>query len=188
MLLVAERSLAPTVHDSWQLNKAKDEYRQRFLDHWNATKERTSTGQPIDGLILPPSVATAHKHCEWHFYIPYTSLFSAYKGTSLEQITNALSDLVDLPALVLPTGSKVDPILDAADENYQPVSKRDADIQASCKYFAPIDEETPLKPTLDKPELFENAPVSVQLVGRRYREEEVIGMGELIVEALKAAK
>ncbi|KAI0029397.1 general amidase [Vararia minispora EC-137] len=155
MLIVYDGTKPLSVYDSWQLNVAKDEYRQRFLEHWNATKERTSTGLPIDGLILPPSVATAHRHGEWHFYIPYTSLFN----------------LLDLPALVLPVGAKVDPVLDPVDSNFKPVSERDARIQATYH-----------------PELFANAPLTVQIVGRRYREEEVIGMAELVEAALRASK
>lgn len=42
--------------------------------------------------------------------------------------------------------------------------------------------------SVDSPEVYENAPIGVQLVGRRYREEEVIGLTELIVEALEQAK
>lgn len=38
----------------------------------------------------------------------------------------------------------------------------------------------------DDPKTFENAPISVQLVGRTLEEEAVIGMGEIVDAALKA--
>lgn len=40
---------------------------------------------------------------------------------------------------------------------------------------------------LDKPEDFVGAPLSVQLVCRRFREEECIGLTGAVAEALKAA-
>ncbi|VDB98619.1 unnamed protein product [Peniophora sp. CBMAI 1063] len=144
-----------SVYDSWQLNVAKDDYRARFLEHWNATAARTSTGLPIDGLLLPPGATTAHEHGKWHRWIAYTSLYN----------------MLDLPAMVIPLDARVDPALDPVDKDFQPANARDAEIQASYS-----------------PEVYENAPIAVQLVGRRYREEEVIGLTELIVDALDKAK
>lgn len=40
----------------------------------------------------------------------------------------------------------------------------------------------------DKPELFDNAPVGLQLVGRCQEEEAVIAMTEIVDAALKQAK
>lgn len=47
--------------------------------------------------------------------------------------TYSQQDLVDLPALVIPVGAKVDPVLDPADKGYKGASSRDAEIQAMCK-------------------------------------------------------
>lgn len=125
-----------TVYDSWQLNVAKDEYRARFLEHWNSTAERTSTGLPIDGLLLPPSAATAHPHEQGHRWIVYTSLFSMCylrEKKTEHEILICIVDLLDLPAMVIPVGSKVDPALDPVDANFQPANARDAKIQATCE-------------------------------------------------------
>lgn len=78
MIITPEDGAKLTVYESWQFTRAKDEYCARFLEHWNATAERTSTGLPIDGILLPPGATTAHVHGEWHRWIPYTSLFSTY--------------------------------------------------------------------------------------------------------------
>ncbi|KAK7464735.1 hypothetical protein VKT23_005941 [Stygiomarasmius scandens] len=141
-----------SVWESWQLNVKKDNFREAYLNHWNNTK--SSTGKAIDGLLLPPSPSTAHVINQWHRYLTYTAFFN----------------LVDLPAMVIPVGASVDPVLDPVDVGYKPVSELDAAIQNSYS-----------------PELFENAPLSVQLVGRRLREEEVISMAWHVVGALKAS-
>lgn len=39
---------------------------------------------------------------------------------------------------------------------------------------------------LDDPEVFNNAPIGLQLVGRTFEEEAVIGMMEIVDAALKA--
>lgn len=65
-----------SVYDSWQLNLQKDRYQQGYLAHWNATAKQTSTGQPIDGLLLPSGPTVAHVIRNWRKYLPYTSLFS----------------------------------------------------------------------------------------------------------------
>lgn len=54
-----------TTYESWQLNLEKDEVRTAWLKAWNATAAITSSGQPIDGLLLPPSANVAHKHGIW---------------------------------------------------------------------------------------------------------------------------
>ena len=93
--------------------------------------------------------------------------------------------MVDLPALVIPVKDKVDPVLDPIDKNYVPVSRRDAEIQAMCTCESMMYRTLNQLCILDTPERFENAPLTIQLVGRRYREEEVIGMAGLVVEALE---
>jgi len=39
--------------------------------------------------------------------------------------------------------------------------------------------------TLDDPEVYHNGPVSVQVVGRRLREEQVLEMADALTQALK---
>ncbi|KAL8697489.1 MAG: hypothetical protein Q9201_007104 [Fulgogasparrea decipioides] len=65
-------------------------------------------------------------------------------------------NLLDYPALVFPV-SKVDPDIDKVDEGYHPMNEKDA-----------------FNYNLYEPERYRGAPVSLQLVGRRYEDEKVI--------------
>ncbi|RDW78048.1 amidase-1 [Coleophoma crateriformis] len=154
MMVTANGSPHLTVYESWQLNQEKDEVKTAWLKAWNATSSLTSTGQPIDGLILPPSANVAHMHGKWPRNIIYTSLFN----------------MIDYPGMVIPVHSAVDPNLDPIDKEYKPANDRDAEFQA-----------------LYAPEDYAGAPITVQLVCRRFREEECIGLTSVIADALKAA-
>lgn len=68
MMAIPENSPHLNVYESWQLNLEKDEVRTAWLKAWNSTASITSTGQPIDGLILPPTSNVAHKHGKWPKY------------------------------------------------------------------------------------------------------------------------
>ncbi|KAL1743031.1 amidase signature domain-containing protein [Schizophyllum fasciatum] len=78
-------------------------------------------------------------------------------------------NFVDLPAVILPV-STVDPALDAKDEGYTPRS----DLEA--KIYDMYSAKT-----------FRDAPLCVQLAGRRYREEELLGICEIVDEAVSGA-
>ncbi|KAL9120013.1 MAG: hypothetical protein Q9187_003430 [Circinaria calcarea] len=64
-------------------------------------------------------------------------------------------NLLDYPALVFPV-SKVDPKIDVADEEYKPMNPKDD-----------------FNHQLYVPESFRGAPISLQLVGRRYEDEKI---------------
>ncbi|KAL8934867.1 MAG: hypothetical protein Q9211_005007 [Gyalolechia sp. 1 TL-2023] len=70
-------------------------------------------------------------------------------------------NLLDYPALVFPV-SKVDPSIDKT-EDYQPMNEKDA-----------------FNHRLYEPERYRDAPVSLQLIGRRYEDEKVIQAMEYI--------
>ncbi|KAL8827837.1 MAG: hypothetical protein Q9170_006856 [Blastenia crenularia] len=65
-------------------------------------------------------------------------------------------NLLDYPALVFPV-SKVDPDIDKVEDGYQPMNEKDA-----FNYH------------LYEPNKYKGAPVSLQLIGRRYEDEKVI--------------
>jgi amidase len=46
----------------WQLHKEKRILRKSYLDHWEATKESTGTGRPVDAIISPAVAYTACPH------------------------------------------------------------------------------------------------------------------------------
>ncbi|KAL8995184.1 MAG: hypothetical protein Q9169_005043 [Polycauliona sp. 2 TL-2023] len=71
-------------------------------------------------------------------------------------------NLLDYPALVFPV-SKVDPDIDRVEEGYEPMNEKDA-----------------FNYGLYEPERYRDAPVSLQLIGRRYEDEKVIEAFEYI--------
>ncbi|KAL9013814.1 MAG: hypothetical protein Q9173_001507 [Seirophora scorigena] len=75
-------------------------------------------------------------------------------------------NLLDYPALVFPV-SKVDPEVDKMEEGYEPMNEEDA-----------------FNHHLYEPEKYLGAPISLQLIGRRYEDEKVIQAMELIQEKI----
>ncbi|KAB5588808.1 Amidase [Ceratobasidium theobromae] len=69
-----------SVWELWELHKTKRDLRKEYLDHWNATVSRTSTGRPVDAIISPaiPYAATPHGKNSSPFY---TSLWNAVDYT-----------------------------------------------------------------------------------------------------------
>jgi amidase len=83
-------------------------------------------------------------------------------------IYTAIFNMIDYPAMSIPVGA-VDAISDPVDKDFQPANERDAKIQAAYK-----------------PEQYQDAPTAVQLVCRRFRDEEVIGLAKVVGKALKS--
>jgi amidase len=42
-----------SVYENWQLNLSRTNYAIKYLEKWNKTKDITTTGRPIDGIISP---------------------------------------------------------------------------------------------------------------------------------------
>ncbi|KAB8337251.1 hypothetical protein FH972_021553 [Carpinus fangiana] len=78
-------------------------------------------------------------------------------------------NLLDYPALVFPVG-KVDQQRDAKDGSYQPRNEQDL-----------------YNHELYDPKVYENAPISLQLVGRRFEDEKVVGVCRAMEAVLKTA-
>lgn len=113
--------------------------------------------------------------------------------------------MIDYPAMIIPIHSTVDPILDPIDKDYKPANPKDKEVWSDCKFTFPFfpfpkihHHRSPkmkcgrqilnsfLTPaTTDSPEKFAGAPVTVQLVCRRFREEECIGLAGVIESSLK---
>jgi len=93
----------------------------------------------------------------------------------IEEVYNwsytSLWNLLDFPSLVFQTGLFVDPKLDQWD-------------MSDYKFRSPVER---LELEGWKPESFLNAPIGLQLTGRRYFDEEVVAAGKTIVEILGAS-
>ncbi|BGP12227.1 hypothetical protein JCM10213_007485 [Rhodosporidiobolus nylandii] len=151
-----------TLHESWQLNQRRDAYRNIFLQTYFATRDRPSaqTARPVDGIICPMAPHLAAPHLEEPRaagLITYTTVWS----------------LLDLPCYTFPCGGTVDPVLDCkpAPGSYEPLSEVDR------KNWESYD-----------PEVYKNAPIVLQLVNpRRFKEDELLGLGEVVERALGRA-
>lgn len=55
---------AHSAYELWQLHKERRALRKAYLDHWEATKEVTGTGRPVDAIICPalPYPPVPHGH------------------------------------------------------------------------------------------------------------------------------
>lgn len=99
--------------------------------------------------------------------------------------------MTDYPGIVIPVHSYVDPILDPINKNFKPANERDAYVQALCMPPFALQRHGELGSDAnnlgtDSPEIYAGAPITVQLVCRRFREEGCIGLASVIIDALKA--
>lgn len=78
-----------SIAEIFRLNLDREAFRQRLLEHWNATSLRTGSGRPVDGIISPvaPTLAPKHDGTSWWGYTSYWNL-------------------ADYPAAVFPVGMK----------------------------------------------------------------------------------
>lgn len=95
----------------------------------------------------------------------------------LEQAYNwsytALWNILDFPTLVFQTGLKVDPSQDQWPESHK-----------DYKYRSALEE---LELLDYKPESYKDAPIGLQLTGRRYEDEEVVAAGKALVQLIGAS-
>lgn len=84
--------------------------------------------------------------------------------------------------MIFPTGLQVGPE-DTAEEGYQPRNDKDKYNYELCRpWLSPLHFPNAHHVT-DKPETFVGAPISLQLVGRRYEDEKVIEAMEIMLKA-----
>ncbi|KAG5636313.1 hypothetical protein H0H81_008427 [Sphagnurus paluster] len=136
-----------SAYDLWQLQKAKRDLRQAYLEYWLATASETGTGRPVDALISPVAPFAAPPHGKYN----YTMVFNA----------------LDYPALVIPV-CKVDPDVDVKKPAHAFLNKKD---QSTYELY--------------EPEIYRDAPIAIQVVGRTQEDEAVIAMAEIVDAALK---
>ncbi|KAJ7070811.1 general amidase [Mycena amicta] len=138
----------------WQVQKKKRDLRQEYLKHWAATVEQTSTGRPVDAIISPvaPYVAPPHG---FNRHLAYT----------------IWCNVLDYPAVIIPVGAKVDPVLDVK--------------QSRSEFYSPNDKDNYNR---YDPALYANAPISIQVVARTMEDEAVLAMSKVVDDALLAAR
>lgn len=106
-----------SVYESWQLNLARTNYATRYLEKWNQTREITSTGRPIDGIISPVCALPAYPN-EFPGSIGYTGI----------------ANLLQLSAVTLPI-TRVDLQLDQITDEYRNIKTASAFDQTVKEIF-----------------------------------------------------
>ncbi|KAL3484493.1 amidase signature domain-containing protein [Aspergillus germanicus] len=125
-------------YKNWKLN-----YKRKIL---RAQYHGLMQQRGVDVILSPVYVGVAPEH-ETGTYIGDTSVWN----------------VLDHPAVVIPTGPAVDQDMDVTDTAYKTRSELDAREQA--KYA---------------PEKFKDAPIGLQLIGKRFGDEELLARAKLV--------
>jgi amidase len=96
-------------------NVAQRELKKEYLDYWNSTASKTSTGKPVDGVISPAAPFAAARPGMYAYY-GYTTWVN----------------LLDYTSVVIPV-TEVKAELDPVDANYKPLNAEDKICYKSCK-------------------------------------------------------
>ena len=54
--------------DFWKLCEERESYRARYNEYWNATRSRTRSKRPVDGVIMPVAPTAAVEHMQFKYY------------------------------------------------------------------------------------------------------------------------
>ncbi|KAH7325544.1 amidase [Stachybotrys elegans] len=94
---LVERGPAISVYEYWQLNKRKKAVQAAYHNMWNAM--RSSSGRPVDVLLVPTAPHTAIPHRTLR-YPGYTKLFNFLDYTALSFPAGKASKALDPPSPV----------------------------------------------------------------------------------------
>ncbi|WWC87431.1 uncharacterized protein L201_002320 [Kwoniella dendrophila CBS 6074] len=149
----------PTVAETWKNQHERNIYAQRFLDHWQDSRNWSGTGRVIDGLISPAAPFLARPHGA---DLP-ESRFGMFEHTYAN-----FQPLLQLSTGSFPSGLFQDPKIDLPSRDFDPQSELDSQVHA----------------LYSDPEEWRGAPIGFQLVARRLEEEKVLAMLSRIADAL----
>ena len=132
-----------------------------------STVDKTSTGRPVDAVICPLAPFPAARRERFRYY-GYSTWVNA----------------LDYTSVIVPV-TTVDKGVDVKEEGYKALDEQDKSIQDDCKCAwrsggSRLIEEWCANVSVDDPEIYDGAHVSVQLVGRRLQEEKMIAVAELV--------
>ena len=106
--------------DISKTNIAIREFRKDYMERWNATKDLTGTGRPIDGIIAPLAPSPSSEPLKFRYY-NYTTWVN----------------LLDYPSCVIPVLT-TDKSIDVPYSDFQPLSDTDAELMNDCKMTCQI--------------------------------------------------
>jgi amidase len=97
-------------------NVEQREIKKEYMEYWNSTASKTSTGRPIDAIISPLAPFPAARP-KLYAYYGYTTWVN----------------LLDYTSVVVPI-TNVDKSLDPKDTDYKSLNKEDQVCYESCKF------------------------------------------------------
>lgn len=81
------------VAELWKLHSERTSLQKQYLDRWNATASRTSSGKPIDGILLPVTPYPTAQNGAFR-YVGYTSVYNALDySAGVVPVTRADKDI-----------------------------------------------------------------------------------------------
>lgn len=145
------------VEELFRLNLAREAFRARVAEHWNATRTRTASGRAVDAVLsaVAPTLAPPHDTTRWWGYTSYWNL-------------------MDYPAAVFPVGrlqAETYTALDVSSDVGRAAGPRNA-----VEEFVHAQWD---------PRTYDNASIGLQLVGRRLNEEKVLGVLQKVEDAVR---
>ncbi|OIW32388.1 amidase [Coniochaeta ligniaria NRRL 30616] len=139
-------------------------YRVKDQNYWLSTANQTTTGRPVDAVLLPvvPSVAM----------IPGKLCYPPRIGAA---------NVVDNTTVVI-TFTQANQLIDKFDSSHVPVG--DKPVRPSL-LFTVLHPVYLLLTLEDDPAVYDGAPASVQVLGGRLQEEKLLAIGQVITDALQ---
>ncbi|KAF9696520.1 hypothetical protein EKO04_005321 [Ascochyta lentis] len=136
------------------------DFRAAIMKQWNDTAK---DGVPLDAFISPVNPAVAPRHGDYSKvrYFAYT----------------AVANVLDYPVCTLPVGL-VDPDVDLADD----VSLI-KDVKGNTLPAPTCERDETIRRKHD-PKVYADMPVTIQVIGRRFEDEKVIGIVKMISNLL----
>lgn len=138
---------AHTVPELWNWTMAREQYRAEYAELWNKSG--------VDVILCPVGPGAAPP-LDCARYWGYTSQWN----------------ILDYPALVFPV-SRVDQERDGKEEGFEPRNEKDRYNYDLCE-FGMNGDVFVANATADEPEKYRDAPICLQLVGRRYDDEKIL--------------
>lgn len=145
-----------SIAETFKLNREREIFREKIANYWNESQRLTKTGRPVDAILSPvaATLAPPHDTTRWWGYTSYWNL-------------------MDFSAAVFPVG------------RFKAESYRQLDL--SEDFVAPNEPRNTVEEYVRaqwNPPTYDNAAISLQLIGRRLNEEKVLGMLRRVEDAL----
>lgn len=160
-----------SVYEYWQLSRQKIQAQESYNNKWNKTSAQTGrTKSPsqqqeplsrsVDVIISPvtPHTAVPHRSARW---TGYTKIWN----------------FVDYTALAVPFGTFSQ---DPCPEGRLPAIHAGVARQEYMEYYVPRNDLDKWNHGLYDPQLMDGLPVGLQIVGRRFEEEKVLGVANVL--------